>query len=165
MPLAAPSLQSAIQFAATIASCSGYLPSVLLTKICVRLALSFACRLLMGTHGATGQKALGHGMHFDWGLDVCFFKVVSGIQRGLFFLALLPLAMWGCAMPSRVMRGEKEVVPSSSERGLILGECYFGSLIKLEVDYLFGLYHLRLSCLGSSSTSIFLVFFPQKKYI
>jgi hypothetical protein len=50
--------------------------------------------LLMGTHGATGQKALGHGMHFDWGLDVCFFKVVSGIQRGLFFFWLFFL--WPC---------------------------------------------------------------------
>jgi hypothetical protein len=122
--------------------------------------------LLMGTHGATGQKALGHGMHFDWGLDVCFFKVVSGIQRGLFFFGSSSSGHVGVrhAIP-RDERGEKEVVPSSSERGLILGECYFGSLIKLEVDYLFGLYHLRLSCLGSSSTSIFLVFFPQKKYI
>lgn len=120
----------------------------------------------MGTHGATGQKALGHGMHFDWGLDVCFFKVVSGIQRGLFFFGSSSSGHVGVrhAIP-RDERGEKEVVPSSSERGLILGECYFGSLIKLEVDYLFGLYHLRLSCLGSSSTSIFLVFFPQKKYI
>jgi hypothetical protein len=44
--------------------------------------------------GARGiwTKALGHGVHFDRAVDVCFFKVVNGIQRGL-FLALLPLVM------------------------------------------------------------------------
>jgi hypothetical protein len=37
--------------------------------------------------GARGiwTKALGHGVHFDRAVDVCFFTVVSGIQRGLFF--------------------------------------------------------------------------------
>uniref|UniRef100_A0A0E0CUZ7 Gnk2-homologous domain-containing protein n=1 Tax=Oryza meridionalis TaxID=40149 RepID=A0A0E0CUZ7_9ORYZ len=73
--------------------------------------------LLMGTHGATGQKALGHGMHFDWGLDVCFFKVVSGIQRGLFFFGSSSSGHVGVrhAIP-RDERGEKEVCRGSCGR-------------------------------------------------